>query len=633
MKSVSETDKAAIEAIEERDEEEIQRLRKIGVFKTMKQYMKGYWSGAILAWLFVAVEVVCEILIPWIAGQYLIPLVNPSAEVIINEGFSNAGQYVSAHLPQLFLYVGLMAGLAVVSCTGGIVAGFFAAKAAAGFGKNLRQAMYYRVQEFSFANIDRFSTASLVTRMTTDVTNVQNCVQTILRMVIRAPMMLVFALVMASLVSWQIALVYLAILPFLSLILFGIVIKVHPVFVRVFNAYDDLNSSVQENLQGIRVVKSYTRENFEKEKFGRVSYFIYRTFVRAERLIALNSPAMQLSIYTCMIVISYFGARMVVASGNAPDGFNTGSLTSLFSYTMRILVSLQFLSMGFVMITIARNSAERITEVLREEPDLTNPENPVFEVKDGAVDFENVCFRYYKNASKDVLHDINVHVPSGATVGILGVTGSSKSSFVSMIARLYDVDSGSVKVGGVDVRNYDIASLREKVAVVLQKNVLFSGTIRSNLLWGNPDATQEDLERAARSACADEFISKMALGYDSPVEQGGTNFSGGQRQRLCIARALLKNPKILILDDSTSAVDTHTDSLIRKAFATEIPDVTKFIVAQRILSIKDCDLILLLDDGKILAKGTNDELMASSPVYREIYETQMGGGDFDAAEN
>lgn len=631
MKTAEEIAQERLHDLEKRDEEEIENAKKVGIIKTLGRYLKGYWPSVFLAWLFVAIEVVCEILIPWVAGQYLIPLVNPAESTVIDAGFASTAEYVSAHLPSLFGYVGIMAGMAIVSCTGGILAGFFAAKAAAGFGKNLRKAMYYRIQDFSFSNIDRFSTASLVTRMTTDVTNVQNSVQMILRMVIRAPMMLIFALVMASIISWQISLVYLAIIPFLALVLFGIAAKIHPTFVRVFNAYDDLNSSVQENLEGIRVVKSFTREDFEKEKFGRVSYFIYKTFVKAERMLAFNSPAMQLSIYACMIVISYFGARLVVLTGNATNGFNTGSLTSLFSYTMQILMSLQFLSMGFVMVTIARNSAERIGEVLNEEPDLKNPESPITEVKDGSVEFDHVCFRYSKEASKDVLHDINVKIPSGSTVGIIGVTGSSKSSFVSLIGRLYDANAGSVKVGGVDVKDYDIASLREKVAVVLQKNVLFSGTIRSNLLWGKADATDEEIKKAAKLACADEFISKMPLGYDSPIDQGGTNVSGGQRQRLCIARALLKDPKILILDDSTSAVDTHTDSLIREAFKTEIPNVTKFIVAQRILSIKDCDLILVFEDGQIIAQGNNDELMKTSKVYREIYETQLGGGDFDAA--
>ena len=411
--------------------------------------------------------------------------------------------------------------------------------------------------------------------------------------------------------------------------MFFVSIKVHPTFVKVFNAYDDLNASVQENLTGIRVVKSFGREQFENEKFGRVSYFIYKTFLHAERILAVNSPFMQLSVYACMLIISYFGASLIVASGNAPTGFNTGSLTSLISYVMQILMALNFVSMVFVMVIIARNSAERITEVINEKPDLASKENALTEVKDGSVDFDHVHFRYSDKASKDVLNDINLHIPSGATVGIIGATGSSKSTLVSLIARLYDASSGTVKVGGVDVKDYDLPTLRDAVAVVLQKNVLFTGTIRSNLLWGKEDATDEEIKHACHLACADEFIEKFPQKYDSPIVEGGTNVSGGQKQRLCIARALLKSPKILILDDSTSAVDTKTDSMIRESFKNEIPDVTKFIIAQRVLSIKDCDIILLLDDGKIIAQGTNDELMESSPVYREIYETQLGGGDFD----
>ena len=379
------------------------------------------------------------------------------------------------------------------------------------------------------------------------------------------------------------------------------------------------------------MVKSFGREKHEAEKFSGVSKFIYKSFVHAERILAFNNPVMQISAYVCMLLFAWFGAKIIIATGNAQDQFNTGSLTSLISYVNQILMSLLMVSMAFVMIIIARNSAERIAEVIEEVPDLASPENALTEVKDGSVEFEHVCFRYNLEGSKDVLHDVNVSIPSGSTVGIIGATGSSKSTFVSMIARLYDVQSGSVKVGGHDVREYDLTVLRDSVSVVLQKNVLFSGTIRSNLLWGNPDATQDDIEKAARLACADEFIEKMPQKYDSPVEQGGNNVSGGQKQRLCIARALLKKPKILILDDSTSAVDTYTDSKIRDSFKNEIPEVTKFIVAQRILSVKDCDLILVLDDGKIIAQGTNDELMKKSEVYREIYQTQVGGGDFDAA--
>lgn len=611
--------------IESRAEKEIKSSKKSHVLKTLSKYMKGTWKYVFLTWIFIFAEVVCEVLIPWVAGTYLIPLINPSQEAILS------GYVLAEHSGELWLYALLMLGLAVLSCTVGIIAGFIAAKASSNFGRNLRQGMFYKIQDFSFKNIDKFSTPSLITRLTTDVTNVQNSVQMIVRTVVRAPFMMLFALIMSATISPQLSLVFFGVIPFLAVALFGIVIKVHPIFVRVFEAYDGLNASVEENLRGIRVVKSYGREDLESEKFRGVSKFIYNSFVRAERVLAFNNPVMQISTYVCMLLIAWFGAQMIVASGNAADQFNTGSLTSMITYIQQILMSLMMISMAFVMITIARNSAERISEVLNEIPDLASPEEPLMEVGDGSVDFEGVCFRYDESATKDVLHDINVHIPSGSTVGIIGSTGSSKSTFISLIARLYDVQSGSVKVGGRDVREYDLTALREAVSVVLQKNVLFSGTIRSNMLWGNPEATDEDLEKAAKLACADEFIQNLPSKFDSPVEQGGTNFSGGQRQRLCIARALLKKPKILILDDSTSAVDTYTDSKIRHAFKTEIPEVTKFIVAQRILSIKDCDIILVLDDGKILAQGTNEELMKSCEVYREIYETQLGGGDFDAA--
>ncbi|MCR5079303.1 MAG: ABC transporter ATP-binding protein/permease [Bacilli bacterium] len=584
------------------------------------KYGKGYWKYAIIAWATVFVEVVCEILIPFLS-QYIIHYIWDLNAV--------TKTYTDPLSTNLTLTSSLMGVLAVISCTCGIAAGFAASKAAAGFSKNLRQAMYYKVQEFSFANIDRFSTASLVTRMTTDVSNVTFALQMILRMVVRAPMMMIVAFVMAILLSWQLSLIFVVLIPFLGFFLFFISAKVHPTFVKVFNAYDDLNASVEENLNGIRVVKSFGREDFEKEKFGHVSYFIYKNFVKAEKMLAFNDPLMQFSIYAAMIVIGFFGAQLIVASAGVPDGFDAGSLTSFISYVMMIFNSLMFVSMGFVMVIISRNSAERIAEVLIETPSIANKKNPVMEVKDGQVDFDRVSFRYNQKSEKEVLSDIDVHIPSGSVVGIIGSTGSSKSSFVNLIARLYDVNEGSVKVGGVDVRDYDIATLRDSVAVVLQKNVLFSGTIRSNLLWGNPNATQEQIEHAAHIACADEFINKMPKGYDSVIEQGGTNVSGGQRQRLCIARALLKSPKILILDDSTSAVDTHTDSLIRESFRTEIPDVTKFIVSQRVLSIKDADTILVLHEGKIIAQGNNDELMENSSVYRELYETQLGGGDFD----
>ena len=587
------------------------KKNKTKVLPVLASHMKGCWKAAIGAWVFVFFEVVCEVLIPFLS-EYLVDAIHDTKDG-----------------SEIWGYAIGMVLLALTSCTFGILAGFCAARAAARFGRNLRKAMYYQIQEFSFKNIDHFSTPSLVTRLTTDVANVQNSWQMILRIVIRAPFMMVFALSLAAVKSWQLSLVFVAVLPFLAFVLFGIAIKVHPIFVKVFEAYDGLNASVQENLHGIRVVKSYAREDFETEKFGRVSNFIYKTFVRAERLLALNNPAMQLAIYTCMLTIAYFGAKMVIASNNSA-AFSTGTLTSLFAYVMQTLNSLMMVSMAFVMITIARNSAERIVEVLKEKPDLSSPENPLMEVSDGSVDFVDVDFRYNATSESLVLNHINVHIPSGSTVGIIGATGSSKSSFVSLIGRLYDVTSGEVKVGGHNVKEYDLKVLRDSVSVVLQKNVLFSGTIRSNLLWGNENATEEELENAAKMACAYEFIEKLPQKFDSPIEQGGTNVSGGQRQRLCIARALLKKPKILILDDSTSAVDTATDAKIREAFKNEIPDVTKFIVAQRILSIKDCDIILVLDNGKIVGQGNNDELMKTSDIYREIYETQVGGGDFDA---
>ena len=615
-----EEEMARLEEVNRRNNEEIERLKSIHALPILMKYGKGYWKYAVLAWVLVFVEVICEIFIPFLS------------QFVVNHMWDiNAvtPKYTDVFSTNLGLTIGIMVGLAVICVICGILAGFAASKASAGFSKNVRQAMYYKVQEFSFANIDRFSTASLVTRMTTDVSNVTFAVQMILRMIVRAPMMMIVAFIMAMLLSWQLSLIFLVLIPFLGFFLFFIAAKVHPTFVKVFNAYDDLNASVEENLNGIRVVKSFGREDFEKEKFGHVSYFIYRNFVKAERMLAFNDPLMQFSIYAAMIVIGFFGAQLIVLGAGVPDGFNAGSLTSFISYVMMIFTSLMFVSMSFVMVIISRNSAERIAEVLIEVPSIANKENPVMEVKNGQVDFEHVNFRYNQTSEKEVLSDINLHIPSGSVVGIIGSTGSSKSSFVNLIARLYDVNEGSVKVGGVDVRDYDLATLRDSVAVVLQKNVLFTGTVRSNLLWGNPNATQEQIEHAAHIACADEFINKMPKGYDSPIEQGGANVSGGQRQRLCIARALLKSPKILILDDSTSAVDTHTDALIRNAFKTEIPDVTKFIVSQRILSVKDADIILVMHEGKIIAQGNNDELMASSSVYRELYETQLGGGDFD----
>ncbi|MEE3299508.1 MAG: ABC transporter ATP-binding protein, partial [Candidatus Enteromonas sp.] len=525
----------------------------------------------------------------------------------------------------IWLYAGIMMGLAVVSTVMGILGGYFASGASAGFGKNLRQEMYYRIQRFSFENIDRFSVSSLVTRLTTDITNVQFSLQMILRMVVRGPLMLVLAWVMASITAFNLSLVFLISIPVMAIGLLVIVKIVHPTFVKVFNAYDDLNESVKENLEGIRVVKSFSREDFEKEKFGKVSWFIYNNFAKAERVMAWNNPVVLFSVQATILALAYLGARMVVDSNGA---FGVGQLSSFFTYTMQIMMSLNFMSMAVVMVIISRTSAERIHEVLMEKPSLVSPENAVKEVKDGSIEFDHVFFSYSKTAEKDVLSDINLKVASGSSLGVIGTTGSSKSTLVSLLARLYDVKSGAVKVGGIDVREYDLETLRDSVAMVLQKNTLFTGTIASNLRWGNENATDEELKEACEIAQAAEFIESFPAKYDSPIEQGGTNVSGGQKQRLCIARALLKKPKILVLDDSTSAVDTKTDSLIRKGFMEKLPGMTRVIVAQRILSIKDCDQIAIIDDGKIIGLGTHDDLMANSPVYKEIYDAQLGG-DFD----
>ena len=618
-----EEENAQLAEAERKDAEEMERLKSLHVIRNLAQYGKGYWRYAVIAWVAVFIEVICEICIPFFS-RFIIHYVDTlDGTVLIYDGAID--EFLSTSIG---VTATIMAVLAVISAAMGIWAGFASAKASAGFSKNLRQAMYYKIQEFSFSNIDRFSTASLITRLTTDVTNVQFSIQMILRMIVRAPMMMIIAFVMAIIINWQISMVFVVLIPFLGFFLIFIVNKVHPTFVRIFNAYDDLNASVEENLDGMRVVKSFGREDFEKEKFGKVSYFIYKNFVHAERILAFNEPLMQLAIYSAMIVIGYFGAKMIV---DPNSNFDKGDFTSLITYVNMILNSLMMVSMCFVMVTISRNSAERITEVILEEPSIKNKSDAVMEVKNGQVDFDHVSFHYNEKAEREVLDDIDVHIPSGSVVGIIGATGSSKSSFVNLIARLYDVSAGSVKVGGVDVRDYDLVALRDAVAVVLQKNVLFSGTVRSNLLWGNPNATQEDLDRVCKIACLEAFIAKHPGGFDGKIEQGGKNVSGGQRQRLCIARALIKSPKILILDDSTSAVDTQTDAAIRHSFQTEIPDVTKFIVAQRVLSIKDADIILVLDGGKIIAQGNNEELMKTSDVYRELYETQLGGGDFDAA--
>ena len=521
---------------------------------------------------------------------------------------------------------GLLVLYALISLMFGIASAVLASYAATGFARNLRHDMYYKVQEFDFANIDKFSTASIVTRLTSDVANIQMTFQMMIRMAIRCPMMLILATANAFSVSPRLCLVYCVVLPLMGLGLFILIRIVFPIFDRVFRTYDKLNNVVQENVHGIRVVKSFVRESRETDKFTSVSESIYQDFCKAEQTLAFNNPLMQFSVYTCILVISYLGAAMVVASGNdAAMGLTTGQLTSMFTFTIQILSSLMMLSMVFVMVTMSRAPMRRTTEILLEQPELKNHENPVETVKDGSVDFENVSFRYSKTADRAALEHINLHIASGMTVGILGGTGSSKSTLVQLIPRLYDVTEGSIRVGGVDVRDYDVKALRDAVSMVLQKNVLFSGTIRDNLRWGNPNATDEEMVHACQIACADEFIRSFPDGYDTHIEQGGTNVSGGQKQRLCIARALLKKPKILILDDSTSAVDTRTDASIRQALVGEIPETTKIIIAQRIASVQECDLILVMDGGRIVAQGKHDELLKTSDIYREVYESQTKG--------
>ena len=577
--------------------------------KKLFAYAGEYKKFALLTPLLVAGEVVLEILIPLIMAE------------LIDKG-------IDAGNMQLIVKYGVMlVAFAMVALAFGVLSGRTAALGSTGFAKNLRGAMFEHVQDYSFANIDKFSTASIVTRLTTDVSNLQMAFQMSTRMAMRAPMVLIFALVASFRIDGKLSLIFLAVLPILTIGLFAIVFKVFPIFDKVFKKYDNLNNVVQENLYGMRVVKSFNRQNYETEKFKGASNEIYQDFVRAEKILAFNAPLMQFSSYICMILISWFGARSIVASGNdALIGLSTGELIGLFTYVMQILMSLMIISMIFVMMTMAKASGERILEIIEEVSTLQDPENPIYEVKDGSIDFEDVHFRYMNRGGKEVLNGINLHIPSGQTVGIIGATGSAKSSLVQLIPRLYDVAAGSVKVGGVDVRDYHVESLRHQVAFVLQKNTLFSGTIKENLRWGKEDATDEEIKKACELACADEFINKMENGYDTYIEQGGTNVSGGQRQRLCIARALLKNPKILILDDSTSAVDMKTDAIIRQGFKEYIPDTTKIIIAQRIASVQDADQIIVMDDGKISAIGNHEYLMENSDIYREVYDSQNKQG-------
>ncbi|MBQ7340707.1 MAG: ABC transporter ATP-binding protein [Oscillospiraceae bacterium] len=532
------------------------------------------------------------------------------------------------NMPYIIEKTILLVCCALASLGFGVLSAIFAAKAATGFAKNLRHDMYYRVQNYSFSNIDRFSTASIVTRLTSDVANLQMTFQMMIRMAVRCPMMLVLALIQAMRISSKLSLVYVAVLPVLAIALISLVPVVFKIFDRGFKTVDKLNNTVQENIHGVRVVKSFVRQEKEMEKFEAVSGSIYRDFFKADKILALNAPIMQFCVYACMMGISWFGAKMVVASGNDPlQGLTTGQLSAMFGFTTQILMGLMNLSMVFVMLTMSRTPLHRCYELLSEEPDLKSPEGGLQEVADGSVDFENVSFRYSEKAGRNTLENIDLHIPSGATVGILGGTGAGKTSLVQLIPRLYDVSEGGIKVGGVDVRDYDLQVLRDNVAVVLQKNVLFSGTIKENLRWGNKDATDEEMEKACRLACAHDFITAFPDGYDTHIEQGGKNVSGGQKQRLCIARALLKKPKILILDDSTSAVDTHTDAMIRKAFKEEIPGTTKLIIAQRVASVQDADMILVLDNGQVAAAGTHDELLQTSQIYREVYESQKKGGE------
>ena len=579
------------------------------MIKKLASQIKEYKKTAAVTPVLVLLEVVMEILIPLIMAE------------LIDNGIDGGS------MPQIIKYGIMLIVAAVLALIFGIAAGRTAAVASAGFAKNLRGAMYDHVQDFSFASIDKFSTASIVTRLTTDVTNVQMAFQMCIRIAARAPGMLIFALIASFGIDAQLSLVFLGVLPILGIGLYILIRAVYPIFNRVFKTYDKLNNVVQENLYGIRVVKSYNRQDHEVEKFKKTSGKIYQDFSKAEKIMAFNMPLMQFCMYLSMILISWFGARAIVASGNdAAIGLSTGELISLITYIMQILMSLLMLSMIFVMLTMARASGDRIAELLDEESNLHDPENPVYDVKDGSIDFDNVHFSYGKSKNKEVLNDINLHIESGQTVGIIGATGSAKSSLVQLIPRLYDVTSGSLKVGGTDVKDYHIESLRNQVSMVLQKNTLFSGTIAENLRWGNENATDEELRHACKLACADEFIDKFEDGYETYIEQGGSNVSGGQKQRLCIARALLKKPKILILDDSTSAVDMKTDAMIRQAFSTEIPDTTKIIIAQRIASVQDADQIVVLDDGKIADVGNHQQLMKNSEIYREVYESQNKGG-------
>lgn len=577
------------------------------MLKTLGAQVKEFKKDSLLTPVFMVLEVFMEMLIPLLMAS------------IIDDGVT------AGNLKHIYVIGGVMLVIACFSLLFGLLGAKYGARASTGFARNLRKAMYENIQSFSFSNIDKFSTAGLVTRLTTDVTNLQMAYQMILRMCVRAPISLICAMCMAFFISPKLASIYLIAVILLGIVLALITVSAHKYFMQVFPKYDDLNSSVQENVSAIRVVKAYVREDYEKKRFTTASNNIYNMFIKAERILSFNKPSMQITVYTCILLISYLGAKMIIGSE-----LTTGELTSMLAYCMNILMNLMMLSMVFVMLTMSVASAKRICEVLNEKSNLTNPENPDYEVTDGSITFDHVTFRYNQTADKPVLDDIHLSIKSGETIGIIGGTGSSKSSFVNLISRLYDVNDGRVLVGGKDVRTYDLDTLRNEVSVVLQKNVLFSGSIYENLRWGDKNATDEECKRACRLSCADEFIERFPDGYETHIEQGGTNVSGGQKQRLCIARALLKKPKILILDDSTSAVDTATDAKIRKAFAEEIPNTTKLIIAQRISSVQTADRIIVLNDGRVDGFGTHDELLKTNAIYREVYESQTSGsGDFD----
>ena len=578
------------------------------MIKTLIHSLREYKKGSVITILLSILEAAFEIAIPLCMAK------------IIDEGID------IGNMNAVWKYGIILLVFALFQLGTGVLSAHIAARTSAGFSANLRQDMYDNVQTFAFSNIDKFSTASIVTRLTTDVTNIQNAYQMLIRMAIRGPIMLIFSMIVSFQINGTVALIFLAVIPIMALLLYLIIRKVNPILSRVFRTYDELNNVVQENVRGIRVVKSFNRENYEIDKFKSISEKIYHNFSKGEKLIAFNSPIMQFFMYACMILISWIGAKAIIASeNNTALGMTTGDLTALLSYATQILMSLMMLSMVFVMLTISLASARRIAELLNEKTDIQNPDNPKMSVKDGSISFENVDFVYASKADKKVLSNINLSISSGETIGIIGATGSSKSSLVQLIPRLYDVTGGKLKLGEVDVRDYDLNTLRNAVAMVLQKNELFSGTIKENLRWGNENATDEEIKHACKLACADEFIDSFPEQYDTHIEQGGNNVSGGQKQRLCIARALLKKPKVLILDDSTSAVDTKTDASIQKALSEYIPDTTKIVIAQRVSSVQNADKIIVLDDGKIAAVGTHDVLLKNCDIYREVYESQKKG--------